>query len=115
NRNVLEFLAEDADRGALDAGERAEELLNGFVAELDKFLAWAVFLRHGFDRGRGADGNKFGEPLRLVVGTNARLPVLAGAVQVDAKPPDEQGDVAAQGAPVRMNFVQNQELAAVVS
>ena len=45
-----------------------EELLNAFVTELDKFFARAVFLRHGFDRGRGADGNKFGESLRLVMG-----------------------------------------------
>ena len=114
DRDVFQLFAEHADRVPFDAHERTEELLHGLVPLADAFLVGKPFLGHRLDRGRRAHRHHGRITPGSVLIRYIGLPFLLRPGQMDLQPPHQQGDVAAQDAPVRVDFVQDQEPAAVV-
>jgi len=100
------------ERGARQARQALQELLDGLRAKSADFFGCAAGLVEALDGGGGGHGHERGEaaPIGGIVGR----PVLHRLGQVRPEAPEEQGDVAAQGAPVGVDLVEDHEAAAVV-
>ncbi len=109
---ILHRLADHADCGLVAAGEGAEELLHRLVAQPGDVLRRAVRLVDALD-GRGSrDPEEVWEPLRIR--RIARIPILGSRLEVGSDAPHEQRDIGAQAAAICVDFVEDEELAAVV-